>query len=1200
MTKRGTVSRWLTVFAVCGLMTACGDGGSANPEDEGSPSAADAAAADSTAPGGEDDAGPTPADDPDAAVPDEPLPDAAAPGGDPIPVPSMGPMAEVSGAMTDDGSTEAMMALFGAFESVAALDDRDFFTNKTRRTQCPEISRAGSGEGWRLDYGTFGCVNSRGKFARGEVYVTRTRERGTPLVEMRFEGHRRGLTARSPVLDGVVRAVKEEDRLYRVENDPEAELSVRVAGHAYTTTIDGLTVALGREVEIQGAVRFEDARGSERSRVAETALADGTPAPLVYNLPDLGECGCPQSGALTVSGDGFFGEHEGKVTVSYQDQSRDQCGPSNVAVEVDGEVWDPVDLRNPGGLSDLQAVRSLCLGDRARKYDCLTPSDAAGGGCSEIAGVYQMSPGEARFFVQGESVWPERLPNGDEMPHSYSNVLAGAQGRHPLDLCSEMVDAMGERLASSAMTLHVAGNCAVSLYAQPWARGEDGGGLVTGVCGRMQDRGQGYWDLVQEGLGIEEHDDGFARVFFGDRVSEDDSVILEMLPTSDRAVIRVSNALDADGEYGDTAVACDRSVGNDAHDRNSFRSCLAGKPWKGIEGIWEYIDSLRSCGASARERLAGSIAGLDGNTEDGPDSIRIDLPIIDLGVFSMLQKLLMNSDEFTHLLSEDFRPQGRAEGRTQEYVFAMQRNREDCHDRRCLSVPGEDEVDWKEAAHIDDGVVLTTNLPEPDRQGRRLWLLVNGRVKVHMPSLQDLADACGDYADACHLVTSNPSWQSMDNYRTDPDCGELAGFCGTLQTLADDFDNFDWTQDLLGVEYDPAQCYPNVPFRIDDPTHPDNGKMCVLGALKLMYENLPAWMTDDRGDPDDIVYDFARAVIVDSDPNHSVPDDLEIEIGYEDDNNRTVNRVLSPHPVRTELGAWVDQNIVRASLRYEDLHASNIRTYAVSSETEPSPYAWQPQKPYRWRASGPLDFPVFDSAAAEIVSPTELNVCHPREVILDNVYFPTIRWDGYYRTPEIHDFVQWLAEVRNADWPRQQGNIQFDGFTNFWEANSGHMGEYIKEVGDDDGRLHTASLYLTTSNIADLGGFWGPRCPLCGNFNGKNDVRVVPDAGLFTESYMGWFELAPAGRNYMEHPQPIVDYMFHVVVTRSSKKYLDASEMYGGWVEEDTASDGVMMLSVDLEYKPIIVINSDLFPGGNFTHFWRRDIYGAMMNNPCE
>ena len=1203
---------WLGMVVACGLWTACDDGGTT----EGSPE--DTVDADSPS-GEQSDVGGTVESDATAAGENDAQAQADTGGSvepDPDPDPDPDPGAEIEDpaaytAVDEDGSGGAMVALIGALETSLHVDDNDGLAPKLGGGACPEIySTPGDLNGWTLDYGRFGCVNARGKFLRGLIRLDRVRSEGVQRnLQIQFEHHRRGMTARSPVLNGAIRVTREEAKTYRVENDPDERLEVRIAGRTYAADLNTVTFELRRKIEVYAVATFTDTHDADRVRVVETRTAEGTEAPLVYPLRTGDGCGCPEQGVLRVSGTGFLGNHEGSVTLHYDSDgpgSRAVCGPTEVHMTIDGEAMAPIDAQHPTGVSDLQTLRVLCLGDRARQYDCLPAEDERGGACEAVKGLYQMVPGEARFKVRDWSLMPERLPDGRDVPHGLRNYVAGSMGLTPLDMCSEMVGSMADRLASAAMTVRVAGNCAAGVYMQPWAK-RDGGGPIKGICGRFLDLGNGDWDFVQErlGMGAEERG-GLKRLFFGERGSDEDSAIGRYDTGEGKLTIELSNLLQArngtgdDAKVFDTAAECVRGRSAETSARMGFRQCLSTHPWSGSDGVWDYLTTLSACaGQDLRDLLAQRIARLDGEARD--DRIRIGDAILDMGLLARLRLLMLNSDDADKALSASFPAERQIADKIQDYVFTLVKARADCAESPCLPVPSEREAVWPDPAYKADGMFLAANLPEPKRTGRRLWVLVNGRANVHMPTLEDIHQGCVEYADACRDVVANQALQAMSVYLTRPNCDMVRDFCDRLGALAANPGGFDWTAEVGDVEFDPSQCYPNVEIDPDDPNGPGSGRLCLLTALRRLYNHLPAWMYGADGQRrDDLTYDFARAMLFDTTPDAAVPDDLEVRVVYPDDNGQAVDRTLTPNPVRNALSQWFESKMMDKMMRVAQMDADPIATYGLSSESDGATFKWSPERDYNFRVAGATDYPMFLDDAATVESPRELNVCHPKNIILDNFFFPTIRWDGYYRTDQWRDLAHWLTQERQ-NVARTIGDPAADGYVNFWEATGAHAAEYIDATRQNNGRLKTATVFLTTSNLADIDGrWWGVRCPMCSDFTDLNDLRVVPDMGLFTETYMGWFDLAPSGRDYMRSPQPIIDYMVHVVVSRSNRKYVDATELYGGWVDPALADDGAIVLSVDVEYKPIIVINSDLFPGGNFTHFWRRDIYGALMQNPCQ
>jgi hypothetical protein len=173
----------------------------------------------------------------------------------------------------------------------------------------------------------------------------------------------------------------------------------------------------------------------------------------------------------------------------------------------------------------------------------------------------------------------------------------------------------------------------------------------------------------------------------------------------------------------------------------------------------------------------------------------------------------------------------------------------------------------------------------------------------------------------------------------------------------------------------------------------------------------------------------------------------------------------------------------------------------------------------------------------------------------------------------------------------------------YWSMTKQMVKDYIKGLSSDSDLPEHVLFYLRTADIFDGAQFNGlfPFEDRQTWYDKLYWINPVPDIGVWTISWPAWWAFAPFGRNYMQQPQEIVDYTVHTVLKRAKHQRFPADVLYQG-IDYDRGARGKdvgIAITLDLEYKPSIVINSDLFPGGNTTHFWHRNIAWAMTPGTC-
>ena len=295
----------------------------------------------------------------------------------------------------------------------------------------------------------------------------------------------------------------------------------------------------------------------------------------------------------------------------------------------------------------------------------------------------------------------------------------------------------------------------------------------------------------------------------------------------------------------------------------------------------------------------------------------------------------------------------------------------------------------------------------------------------------------------------------------------------------------------------------------------------------------------------------------------------------------------------------------------EDLDLSTATVYGVQEirdgEAAAEDFEYVPRAQYSFEVTQGGQ-PVFANMDPSIKAPKEMNICMPEGLLMDNLYFPTILWDGRYQTSKLTDsaFVAWLLKTAER-W----------SLPNYGLATIlAWMDAYGQAKAQEDPEPLSVVFWMKSVDLVkclshqwcfNFKAWFSPYGALAvlpgkqtGSYNSRIYLMPYPDVGYLTMPYAGWASLAPIGRSYMtgwEKGVSVFDYVLSLAGARYDSEYFSAQALHGPAVPAEKKDDGALVLAVDVEWRPTVAINSDLFPGGNYTHFFRRDIQGVLIHD---
>ncbi|MCX7957825.1 MAG: hypothetical protein N3B13_02125 [Deltaproteobacteria bacterium] len=459
------------------------------------------------------------------------------------------------------------------------------------------------------------------------------------------------------------------------------------------------------------------------------------------------------------------------------------------------------------------------------------------------------------------------------------------------------------------------------------------------------------------------------------------------------------------------------------------------------------------------------------------------------------------------------------------------------------------------------------------------FLFVVGRVKANLPQYEDFKNACLAYVSGCQKLLNA---EKICDRVTDPTClDETATFCQSLEEFCSVFNLENPASDLSGNIDNLPPSWKN-PIPISKGVSGDNLNLNFVDAASIgeTIRGIAKQKQSLMGN--DIFRDFAYAYI-DLVPFTKADGDY-VSVKFVDSKNKT--QVVKLQPTNSLDGVL---SVATPYFKDNELVSSN-KFYSVNSKTSPGSIEYVDKSTYRFSLG--TDYFNYnqatyanlsgDTSIAKISAPPQLNMCLPPPIILDNIYFPTIRW-----SPLVQANGDLLKAILNGD----KTAIDWTKF------NSGTGKDVMNQMSEIAKKMVT--IYVGAYNRKEYRGAWPQARPLPQIYYHnelRDSIKIFPDIGFFTTTPMKWWEIAPSGRDYMHGAsQEIIDYLLDIAVVRADHKILSAKEIYGTNYSEDKANDVAIVISIDIEWQPTIVINSDKLPGGNVTHFWRRDLVGLMV-----
>jgi len=218
---------------------------------------------------------------------------------------------------------------------------------------------------------------------------------------------------------------------------------------------------------------------------------------------------------------------------------------------------------------------------------------------------------------------------------------------------------------------------------------------------------------------------------------------------------------------------------------------------------------------------------------------------------------------------------------------------------------------------------------------------------------------------------------------------------------------------------------------------------------------------------------------------------------------------------------------------------------------------------HQWSVTGLADpLGVVPSVAA----PVAIDVCVPTGWMLDNFYAPPILWNP--------------TQAPTAPGER----IGYVNGTSVDLPDHGLVGLYASSYDPE--------------KLPGMAGYYGPVSQHYHTDLGTLVLTADDGGHVFTEAQ--WQEAVPhaGGRQYMSGPE-LLDYIVNLAAVRAEYDVLSADELYSGDVPEGRHDDVAVVVSYAIDWRVNFVLNSDLFPFGNDTHFWHRDVLGPQMLDTC-
>jgi hypothetical protein len=1208
---------WPVMALLCALTGACGDDEEATPDTGGGGAQDTGGAADT---GGVPDTGVPDTGVPDTGVPDTGVPDTGVPdagedaGTDAGWTPTIDELNGAIEATEIDGMAVMAVNFAAAFgEAAAQLEEIETLNPPPRPApglpECPVTKKdLGLDPKIILKYVTVGkddngneteepgCVGQNGVFATGNIEITRVGKLANKYTRVQFVDHKRGKRNRAPVFNGCIKISKVAPSVYDVESDPEGTCALTVTlGKELdgTDIVYNATICAALRVNIDPArnrlrlsdvdIRFKKGTVAcdQTSRSVTISETDGTASTLEYPFPLGGKTTCPLAGSIRIAGKYFRTDNE-YAALTYVEQDG-QGRLYELAYYVDGNerVVNPTNPEN--GLTDLKGIEAMCLPDTGRLYKCLVPD--ASGDCAALKGLYSASAGEPRLAFKDKDA---------------KIVVSGPLGAGvPQDVCSAAAAAEGSQVQDFSMLMQVNGNCAVTFVA-----GNPGYGTrPLAGCGELAftNPGKTAFDIVNA-----DGDYNIQKIFGAKSVSgtvEQDKLIVTLVyDVPDNAGARYcysSTYLKGTYDTVTAGIARDRCLDHPLPPTAIWSTQNTKALWQTLDTWGKASEVGKTCNLYT-DKLAQEVSyyddiltdNLDGTFTVQTKGADIDwkdqsgnfLPITEAygrGLVSVM------ADPVRHDGTADFwNPAPKAapamDATTREVTVPLLKVQPDaCTDTaKCFkTLPDDKTADW----NLKPGQFFGNTSASKGLGGKQFFFLV-GRMKINLPDYQDFIDACKAYVSGCEKLKP---FATLCQNISDPSClEETQDVCDALTALCDKFDPTkgglaDPTTDLTGIlidsklpnEWQQALALPGgTP---GDHLNLDTADLKAIGeTLRGIAMQKAALL------PNEIYRDFAFAFV---DLPRGTANTPYVTVKW-NDRSGGKSAELEPTDVITDIQAAITPQVPG-----KDLPTSK-RFYATSSKSVLNKVQYVENAKYQFVLGDnftvtPPDNLTGTSSLAEIRTVPELNMCLPPPIILDNIYFPTMRWE-----PLIPLDGDLLAAILN-------GNKDAIDWSKLTPAEDLSGKNVVQRIGEAAKKMVT--IYVGAYNRKEYRLAWPQARPLPQIYYHeelRDSIRIFPDVGFFVVPPQSWWDIAPSGRDYMHgHSQELIDYLLDIVLVRADHKVLTAKDLYGEGYPDSAANDVAVVVSMDIEWQPTIVLNSDKFPGGNTTHFWRRDLVGMLV-----
>ncbi len=1032
-----------------------------------------------------------------------------------------------------------------------------------------------------------GCIGQNGVFAKGTIEISRVGRLSNKYTRVTFKNHVRGKRVRAPEFNGCLKVTRKLTNTYLIESDPDSScaLSVKLGKDVFGKEIVyNATICKAVEIEIdrvKGSLRIINASiefskdsvdcNQAGGRIVTISDIEGKPSEIVYPFPLEGKTTCPLSGSIRISGKYFKSDNEYAALSYISDNGVGKLGMIYYLVNGETTGVNPTDPKNK--MIDLRGIEGMCMADYERIYRCTVPDDM--GSCSNIKGIYIANAGEPKLrYIDSANNVIANGPIGSEVPQ---------------DLCSAAAYGEGRQVKDFSMMMQIFGNCAVTFIGgRPSYKARP-----VAACGEIvfTNNEKTSFDIKYNGGGSP------LKEFFG-ITSGADSISGTI--GQDELNIKLSYVVPADkgGKY----CFSDSYFGSNSSKfiRGATKERCLDNPlppqsiWtpQNQTALWNTLDSWgkktelgRQCSDYANA-LAKEISNYDDILDDDGKIIQVGndiewkdkngniLPITEaygkdlISVMADPVAYNGNADFFDPALKSSVF----TDAAKKEITITLKKTIDGCKDaNKCYKeLSNEADADW----NLESGQAFGYTPATQARWGKK-FVFVVGRIKVNFPQYEDYKNACLAYVSGCNKLLKA---ENICDKITDPEClDETRIFCESIEVFCKIFDLEDPAKDLSG-SIDTVPDSWKTPVTMSEGTPGDDLNLDQVD-IKSIGEVIRGIANQKQGLMGSDKYrDFAFAY-VDLNPDIKVNGNY-VTVSFKDSKGNTKTASLQPANLLDGV-----LSSVSPMFKEKDLSSSG-KFYSINSKTSPASIEYVENENYTFTLgtdyTGEIPVNLKTASIANIIAPPQLNMCLPPPIILDNIYFPTIRW-----SPLIKADGDLLKAILNdskdaIDWSK-------------FSITSGK--DLVSKMNEIAKKMVT--IYVGAYNRKEYKLSWPQARPLPQIYYHeelRDSIRIFPDIGFYTTTPMRWWDIAPSGRDYMHGIyQEIVDYLLDIALVRADHKVLTAQEIYGADYSPEKANDVAIVISLDIEWQPTIVINSDKLPGGNVTHFWRRDLVGLLV-----